>query len=168
MEVVLFDALALLILPAAVLVIACRKVVHGALALGVVSSGVAALLGLLRAEFLALGHLLIYAGGAVSLFLLAGAALNLEERQDRRRRWPAIGVGAVVAGELIACAWRAGGEWAGSAPEGDAASVGGMLFDPFLLPLEILSLILVISLAGSIALARREERAEGEAEARRD
>lgn len=159
MESIIFGILALLTLLTAILVVACRSPMHSALALAGSSAGVAALLALLNAHFLALAQLLIGTGGIGVLCLFVTAALNLEREKSRRQRrgsiFVAAALGAILLGLLGGHLWSVGLA-AEESPPGDAAALGHLLFGEYLLPLWIVAVLLLVALVGVLLLARKE------------
>lgn len=167
-EAVAFYTLAVLILGFAVLVVTARNTVHSVLFLVMNFLAVAALYVVLRAEFLAVIQVLVYAGGIVVLYLFVVMLVNLkrppEAHQDRRRR---SRLGLLVAGvllaQLVAIAASSLRGAAGARPAGAAAvgggnvqQVGWSLYVDYLVPFEVASMLLLAAMIGAIILARRE------------
>ena len=128
----------------------------------------------LSAEFLAVAQLLIYAGGIVVLFLFVVMLVEMTKYKEKglfqsqaKVAIPVVAVGAVV---IISVFWKtvfgAGADTAltlrpGLAQGLDVASqnaqaVSRGLFAQFLLPFEILSVILLVALVGAVVLAKTE------------
>jgi NADH-quinone oxidoreductase subunit J len=144
-------------------VVTARNVVRAALYLVVTLSAVAGVYLLLAAEFLAWVQVLIYVGAIVILFLfglmLTKAPIGREALDNQRRGVAFLVAAAILAGlvYLIEGAF----EW--DAPridplEGSVASVGSSLFSRFVLPFEVISLLLLAALIGAIVLSRKEDR----------
>ena len=160
-----FAALALVALGSAVIVVAARRVVASALALVLCFLAVAGLFFLQGAEFLGAVQVLLYAGSIVVLFVFVVMLANL--RGEEGGDWsglPAIGatlLGGVVFAQLLAVIGRARGWLAapssGLAPgEGHVQVLGKVLFREYLLPFEVLSVILLAALFGLIVIGRRK------------
>jgi NADH-quinone oxidoreductase subunit J len=129
------------------------------LALSIVS--LAGLFVLLHAFFLAAVQILVYAGAVMVLFLFVIMLLDLKE--ETRRHYKTFGVVtgtlAVVALAVIAVrAIASSGVGAGLQPqaEGGTAPLGRLLFSQFLLPFEIVSVLLLVAMVGVILLSKRD------------
>ena len=133
---------------------------HGALFLVGNLFCVAVLYLLLRAEFLALAQVIVYAGAIMVLFIFAimllipGRAESGPDPLARARRL-ALPVAAVFGITVILAAARRTGSPAGAAPEGGIGAVGRLLFTDYLFPFEVTSLVLLAALVGALTLARR-------------
>jgi len=160
-----FAALALVALGSALVVVAARRVVASALALVLCFLAVAGLFILQGAEFLGAVQIMLYAGSIVVLFVFVVMLANL--RGDEGSDWsglPAVGaalLGGVVFAQLLAVIARARGWLAapsdGLAPgEGHVQVLGKVLFREYLLPFEVLSVILLAALFGLIVIGRRK------------
>jgi NADH-quinone oxidoreductase subunit J len=122
----------------------------------------AGLFVLLHAFFLAAVQVLVYAGAVMVLFLFVIMLLDLKEEQ--RRRIPvlsaALGLLAVVAiaSVVIGRLWNGPFINAVSAPttEGTTSILGESLFTQYVLPFEIVSLVLLVAMIGAILLSKKE------------
>ena len=138
---VLFGLLGAVAVAAALLVVTTKQLVHAALWLVVALGAVAGCYLLLSAEFVAWVQVLIYVG-AVVVLLLFGLMLT---------RAP-IGVSADLDGPPLQ------GEHidVGDGGRGSSASAGTALFRAWVLPFEVLSVLLLAALVGAIVLSRRD------------
>jgi NADH-quinone oxidoreductase subunit J len=147
----------------AIMVITRKNVMHAALFLLLTFACVGATYVLLRAELLAAVQVLVYAGAVTVLFLFAILLVNIP-RVVRLRQWNRqTAVAVVIAGLtglwLIIATTRTFGKLelpAGAAdqPLGTPQAIGQLLFADFMLPFEIVSLILLAAMVGAIFLAR--------------
>lgn len=169
-----FVLVGLVVLGSGMLVVTVRNLVHAALWLLVCMGAVAVEYLLLGAELLAWVQVLIYAGAVIVLFLfglmLTKAPIGPTEELDVKHRWPAALVGLGAAGTLITVVVRAYQHtWfdpRGAVPRGRADAIGSQLFRFWVLPFEVLSVLLLAALVGAIVLSRRQresEAREGEA-----
>ena len=159
---VLFVLLGVVAVAAAGLVALASDVVHCALWLVVAMGALAGLYLLLAAEFVALVQILVYAGAVVVLLLFAlmltrasaGAVPDRAVAHPVRAAVVAVGSGAGLLGTFAAgfggdrLAIRAG-------DIGTTHRIGARLFGSWVLPFEILSVLLLAALIGAIALSRR-------------
>ncbi|HKB52820.1 MAG TPA: NADH-quinone oxidoreductase subunit J [Ramlibacter sp.] len=147
---------------ATVMVIASTHAVHALLYLIVSLLAVALLFYPLGAPFAALLEVIIYAGAIMVLFVFVTMMLNLGAAAvGQERRWlravpwggPAL-LAAILLGEL---AWVLAGNHAlTAAATVDAHAVGAALFGPYLLGVELGSLLLLAGLLGAWHLRRRD------------
>ena len=121
----------------------------------------AGLFVLLNAFFLAAVQILVYAGAVMVLFLFVIMLLDLKEEERRRLNRVALVLGGVsvlgLAGILIRALAGATGTAGSAAPvEGSTAALGRILFRNYLLPFEIVSVLLLVAVVGVILLSRKE------------
>ncbi|HEY0510490.1 MAG TPA: NADH-quinone oxidoreductase subunit J [Thermoanaerobaculia bacterium] len=162
METVIFFLFAALAVVSAVVVVAHRNPIYSTLSLVLTLFAVAALFVLLGAPFLGAVQILVYAGAIVVLFLFVIMLLNLQKEETAHtdlgaQLWTA-GLGAVVfLGMLGLLFWRAGSP-AAPALSQEHVSLQGlatMLFGDYLLPFEIVGLLLLVAVIGATVAARR-------------
>jgi NADH-quinone oxidoreductase subunit J len=158
---VVFTLLGVVTVGSAVLVVTSRNVVRAALWLVVTLGALAGCYLVLTAELVAIVQLLIYVGAVVVLLLFAvmftrapiGVAVDL----DTGNRPVAAVVALATAGLLIALlvdAFRAAYVDVRTAIPGGAATIGGAVFRTWVLPFEVVSVLLLAALVGAIVLSR--------------
>lgn len=175
----LFIIFALIAVVAALGVILSRKPVYSALFLLVNFATLAAMYIMLRAQFLAMVQIIVYAGAIVVLFLFVVMLIGSGElsRGDRRdtetreggatspRRVPVSRIVAVALAVLLLAGVGYGlitGQLyptQGSPAAFDAGSVeaiGAVLYTEYLLPFELASVLLLVGMIGAVVLARNE------------
>jgi NADH:ubiquinone oxidoreductase subunit 6 (subunit J) len=165
----IFFFLAALILSCGSIVVFSKNIVHSGFSLLGTFAGVAGLYGLLSANFVAAVQILVYAGGVLIVILFA--IMLTRGIQDARNSNPSTGlipailIGLIVAGILIVIAigfpWKTKSitEIGSTVP-----SIGHALLDRYLIPFEILSVLLLAVLIGAVMLVRKEIKTEGEKE----
>lgn len=160
MEWVVFLGVALGAIASAIGLVVRRNPLHGALYLVANLACVAVLYLVLRAEFLALTQIIVYAGAIMVLFVFAIFVLipsRAETGPDplrAARRW-AVPFAAVLGLLVVALiATRTPGA-PGGAPRGVAGAIGERLFTVYLVPFEITSVLLLAALVGALVLAKR-------------
>jgi NADH-quinone oxidoreductase subunit J len=138
-----------------------RNPVTSAMFLVLAIVSLAGLFVLLHAFFLAAVQILVYAGAVMVLFLFVIMLLDLKE--EVRRKFKVFGVvtGAVSVGALAVMALRAiwvSGVGQGLTPQGEGAtgSLGQLLFTRYLLPFEIVSILLLVAMVGVILLSKKD------------
>ena len=168
-QLFVFYALAALTVGSAALVVTRRNPVHSALALVVAFLGVAGIYVVLEAEFIAAAQVLVYAGGIMVLFLFVIMLVDLEERGRtvapvlRRRRVRAVVFSAALTALLVAVLLVSffnlgypapSGAGEALATEGNLSAVAVALFDHYVLPFEVASVLLLVAMIGAVVLAK--------------
>jgi NADH-quinone oxidoreductase subunit J len=164
---VVFVLLALVAVGSALLVVTTRNMVHAALWLVVTLGAIAGIYLVLAAEFLAWVQVLIYVGAVVVLLLFAlmltKAPTGPQPDLDVARTVPAAVV-AVLVGALLVATVVAGFSDVALDLEGtvvgSAQSTGATVFEKWVLPFEVLSVLLLAALIGAIVLSRGDETVE--------
>jgi NADH-quinone oxidoreductase subunit J len=160
---IIFTIASAVAVAATVLVITRTNAVHALLYLIVSLLSVALVFYTLGAPFVAVLEVIIYAGAIMVLFLFAIMILNLgQQASEQERLWlqpaawrgPAVLV-TVLAIELVYLFVTAGGQLP---PDGavEPREVGIALFGPYLLGVELASMLLLAGLVGAYHLGRRQ------------
>jgi NADH-quinone oxidoreductase subunit J len=156
--VVAFYALAILTLGSALMVATVRDLVHAVLFLVLSFVGVAGLYITLSADFVAVVQVLIYVG-AISVLMLFAILLTPRSGRDNASVPYAAPIGA-LAGLIGAVIIFVGlkTDWTkadgGNNFETTAAEIGRALLDPYVIPFEVASVLLVVAMLGAILLVR--------------
>jgi NADH-quinone oxidoreductase subunit J len=167
---VVFAVQAVFMIFAAIRVVTTKNIVHAALWLVVVLGGVGINYLLLQAEFVAITQFLVYLGAIIVLFLfgimLTRAPLGRSDDLDNGQK----AIGAVVGLALLGVISYAlietfsddkmtfaayAGE-AGANSNGRTQVVSDTIFGSYLVPFEMISVLLLAALIGAIVLARRD------------
>jgi NADH-quinone oxidoreductase subunit J len=172
-EQVLFYIFAAIAVMSAIFVITLKNVVHSAVALAATLLSVAGIFLTLRAEFLAGVQVIVYVGGILVLFIFVIMLISVEravaERQFNRQWLVALITSLLLIGQLAFVVWR--GKDSLVVPEAEPAQsvlgvtgnsqlVGETLYGQYLLPFEIASVLLLVAIVGSVALAKRKTQAQ--------
>jgi len=156
-----FGLLAVVMTFSSIRVVTSKNVVHCALYLVMVLAGVAGIYILLAAEFLAAVQVLVYIGAIVVLFLfgimLTRAPIGRSAGLDNDQRALAAMVGLAVAGLLGALLIDGfGDKKINLAGPQRSADVGLAIFQSYVIPFEVISVLLLAALVGAVVLARRD------------
>jgi NADH-quinone oxidoreductase subunit J len=153
---VAFGVIAAIVIVGALRVVTTNNVVHAALWLVAVLTGVGASFLLLGAEFVGVTQLLIYVGAIVVLFLF-GIMLTRAPTLTGSG-WPmGVVVAVPIAGVLTYTLIDAfGADHIGDNTRQLTAQVSDSLFQNYLIPFEVVSVLLLAALIGAIVLARKE------------
>ncbi len=174
MELVVFILASAMVVAGAVGVIVRSNPVHAALSLVLTLFGVAVHFVALEAHFLAAVQIIVYAGAIVVLFLFVIMLLGVDKAEDLSiepfpiQRPLAAVVGIGVAGLVIAAVARAKDTIAQGAPleaDGDQniQALARNLFSDHVFAFEFTSILLVVAVAGTVLLTRKEKRREVDA-----
>ncbi|MBM3833330.1 MAG: NADH-quinone oxidoreductase subunit J [Verrucomicrobia bacterium] len=143
-----------------------RNPITSAMFLVLTIASMAGLFVLLHAFFLAAVQVLVYAGAVIVLFLFVIMLLDVKEEERRKLKLAGLITGvAAVAAVLgiflkVFSLGRTGlAANAAAAPlEGGTAPLGKLLFTEYLLPFEILSVLLLVAMVGVILLSKKDLR----------
>ena len=138
-----------------------RNPVTSAMFLVLTIISMAGLFVLLHAFFLAAVQILVYAGAVIVLFLFVIMLLDLKEEERRKIKLFGIVAGLVSVGTIAAIFLknlRAMPLNASSAPavEGGTAALGQLLFSQYVLPFEVVSVLLLVAMTGVILLSKKD------------
>jgi NADH-quinone oxidoreductase subunit J len=118
----------------------------------------------LGAEFIAMAQMIVYGGAVMVLFVFVIMLLNAGAEKASNKSWFAriTGVpllllfvavlGFVIREVLPPLRSVQFGSWT----EGTAQRIGQMLFTEYLLPFEVISILILIAILGAVVLAQRE------------
>jgi NADH-quinone oxidoreductase subunit J len=150
-------------------VVTTKNVVHAALYLVVVLGSVGALYVLLAAEFVAVVQLLVYVGAIVVLFLfgvmLTRAKIGHEGELDNDQRIAGAITGLFLLGILSYVLVdyfgddklpKLGASRVALKNARGTGPVGNAIFSTYLVPFEVVSVLLLAALVGAIVLARKD------------
>src|SRR5262245_9153077 len=162
MENIIFFLFAALALGSAIVVVVHRSPVYSTLSLVLTLFSTAVLFVLLGAPFLGALQILVYAGAIVVLFLFVIMLLNLQKQESGRtaksaQLWMSL-LGAVVfAGMVMLLVWQAGSQPLNPLTEEQVSlkNLATALFSDYLLPFEIVGLLLLVAVVGATVAARR-------------
>ena len=141
-----------------------RSPVTSAMFLVLTIISMAGLFVLLHAFFLAAVQVLVYAGAVMVVFLFVIMLLDLKEDERRHFNKVAVGLGGLsalaIAGSLVASVVKSVpvSATAGRMAEGDTKALGRLLFESHVLPFEILSVLRLVAMVGSILITKKDLR----------
>ncbi len=145
----------------ALIAVLTRRIIRSVAGLALCCLGLAGLYYFLNSPFLALMEILIYIG-AVCVTIIFGVMLSEPdevapaEQRGRERWWG--GIALLVS---LAIFWGVSrlslqGRWPAPAPaaDGSVQAIGIALLTPYSLPLELISLVLLVAILGALVIAR--------------
>jgi NADH:ubiquinone oxidoreductase subunit 6 (subunit J) len=161
-EAVVFWVLSAVLAGSALAVVLSTNLFHAVLWLALALTGTAGMFLLLNAEFLAAVQLLLYAGGVVTIVVFAIVVTErlVGERitQTNRRIGGGAFVAAALAGVIINTIWEQPLAITKPPMADDLTrTVGERVLTQFVLPFELLALLMLAALLSAIYFARPEE-----------
>ena len=161
-EQITFAALSVILVGSALAVVLSKNLFHAVLWLALALTGTAGIFLLLDAEFLAAVQLLLYAGGIITIVVFAIVVTErlIGERLSQTSR--GLGSGALVAAALLAVIVSILLQrQLPSTPlpqTGDRTRMlGEQVLTTYVLPFELLALLMLAAMLGAIYFARPEE-----------
>jgi NADH-quinone oxidoreductase subunit J len=166
MQDLLFYILAFLALVFGFLVVAnpfSRNPVTSAMFLVLTIASLAGLFVLLHAFFLAAVQVLVYAGAVMVLFLFVIMLLDLKVEERRKIKMFGLIGGVISVGAILGIFLKSlANAPLAAAPEltmeGSTIQLGKLLFTQYLLPFEIVSVLLLVAMIGVVLLSKKELR----------
>ena len=164
----LFDSLATIsfygllagLLVTAILTVTVRNLFHAAIFLAFTLLGVAIVYFFLHADFLAGMQILIYVGAIMTLVIFAiMLTVKISDpgiSQTNRQKYPALVLFGLLGAALITAIAKVPWKLAQSAQSTDAVSLGKALMGEYVFPFEVVSIVLLIALVGTIVVARND------------
>ena len=164
MDTILFIIFATVAVVCAFNLVLQKHPISSALSLIGVMGSLAVLYLLLGAEFIAMAQMIVYGGAVMVLFIFVIMLLNAGAEKSSDKGWfaqiaglPLLLAFVAVMGFLIRAALPAMrsvqfGDWVG----GTAENIGRALFTRYLLPFEVISILILIAILGAVVLARKE------------
>ena len=170
MEQIAFYLISAVILAGALAMVASRSLVRSVIWMVISFIGVGALFIMLGAEFVGVVQILVYAGGIVVLFLFVIMLVNLDEvrrMEYLHRQWlPAVLLICLLIAELGFMMWAGSQDSPLPTPDqldatlrgmgGNTETVGMALYTEFILPFEVVSVLLLVAMVGAIYLAKKQ------------
>ena len=141
-----------------------RNLVHSALSLVVTFAGIAGIFLQLHAEFVGFAQVLVYIGAVAILIVFAILLTRSGETPNQAVLAPGWIAGIVISGVVFATlGWAvlSSNAIARGTPDGPAVTVkniGDALMTKYVLPLEVIGLLLTAAMIGAVIIAMKEER----------
>jgi NADH-quinone oxidoreductase subunit J len=168
-ELVVFVLASAMVLGGALGVVLRSNPVHAALSLVLTLFGVAVHFVAQEAHFLAAVQVIVYAGAIVVLFLFVIMLLGVDRSEDisveplsiQRRLGPIVGVAVLglVGASIIVARRTVSTRGAGLEPgEANVRQIATSLFSDYVFAFELVSVLLVIAVVGTVLLTRRPSR----------
>jgi NADH-quinone oxidoreductase subunit J len=160
----IFFFLSIVALYSALMVLMSKKPIHSVLYLTLTFFAIAGHYVLLNAQFLAVVHVIVYAGAIMVLFLFTVMLLNLnKEEVSPKPVWVKIIV--IVTGGMLMVVLIGVFRGYDIAVKGDpfltqiglVKNLGRVLFKDYLLPFELSSILFLTAMVGAVLLGKKEQ-----------
>ncbi len=169
MEATLFYILATLLVVFAILTVTAANPVRSAIYLISALLSMAGFFFLLEAEFVGAVQILVYVGGIMVLFLFVIMLVSVRDMESQRRmsrQWKtALVLGIVLSCELVFFVVQGAQVFSADTIDqqflnlesqtGNTETVGGLLYSTYLLPFEIASILLLVSMIAAVVLTQK-------------
>jgi NADH-quinone oxidoreductase subunit J len=160
---IVFDMLSLCALVSAVFAVYSKETINSALGFMITLLSLAGIFALLSASFLFLIQIIVYVGAILTLILLVIMFLNLKEenlpKEPNKKRYFIVSLLFILPIDFVfikAVSALDRGDF-GVVKEGFGSlkEVGTVLYNDWILPFELVSILLIVSLVGAIVFAKR-------------
>ena len=169
LDKVIFYFFAGIAVASAVLTVTRRNAVHSAIFLITALLATAGIFLQLRAEFLFIVQIILYVGGIMVLFVFVIMLVNLDvavrQIQFARQKWVALVISLALAAQVGLMFWSSGKMPGQGLPTLAAAPADRLtpnseilaksLFETYLLPFEIASVLLLVAMVGAVVMAKK-------------
>jgi NADH-quinone oxidoreductase subunit J len=158
-----FYFLSIVAIFSALMVVFSRNPVHSVLYLVVTFFSIAGHYFLMNSQFLAMVHIIVYAGAIMVLFLYVIMMLNLNtDTEPNKSNW--VKGAAVVTGGLLMLILVVSTKSADQLPVhkemnaniGLISNLGKVLYNEYMLPFEVSSILFLVSMVGAVMLGKKE------------
>jgi NADH-quinone oxidoreductase subunit J len=162
MSLIVFYFIAAIAIAFALLVVFSKNPVHSALYLIVAFFAIAGQYVLLNAQFLAIVHIIVYAGAIMVLLLFVLMLLNLNKETEPQKSVLVKAMAAVASGMLLlTLVGSLRGAVALPAVQnpndalGLVKNLGQVLFTDFVVPFEVSSILFLAAMVGAVMIGKR-------------
>jgi NADH-quinone oxidoreductase subunit J len=161
--VFLFYLLSAIAILGAIMVVASKSPINSVICLIICFLAFAGHYILLNAQFLAIVHIIVYTGAIMVLFLFVIMLLNLNKQNEPHKKIY-VKLMAVISGGLLFLVLVASAKGADTLIQSDAfdgsiglvANLGKVLFNEFLLPFEVSSVLFLSAMIGAVMLGKKD------------
>lgn len=159
----IFGILSFLAIMFALMVVFSRNPVNSVLYLVMTFFCIAGHYLLMNAQFLAIVHIVVYAGAIMVLFLFVIMLMDLNQDSEPQKTWLTKIIAGIAGGVMlfVLVGSLKGAEQMnlavyGPSQIGTVKNLGKVLFSEFLFPFEIASVLLLAAMVGAIMIGKRE------------
>ena len=161
---IIFAVLAMLTIVSSIVMISAHRPIDSALSFIVTLITIAALFGLVNATFLFVVQIIIYAGAILSLILFIIMFLNIKDENlpdEKYKNYWLLGTSLIVIpfGVILIDLILMSDITTNTVADenfGTIKDVGLTLFSKWVLPFELVSILLLVALVGAVTLAKKD------------
>ncbi|RXJ65716.1 NADH-quinone oxidoreductase subunit J [Halarcobacter ebronensis] len=165
MNEIIFIGLSFFAITGAIAMLVYKNPMYSALGLLVSIMSVAGLFALLNATFLFMVQIIVYAGAIMTLILFLLMFLNIKEEHlpKEPKKFFLIGLGVLIMIPFNIVILKAVSNLPNAnmsvveSSFGDIKPIGTILYNDWILAFELISILLLVALVGSIVLAKRKK-----------
>ncbi|HLX11746.1 MAG TPA: NADH-quinone oxidoreductase subunit J [Bacteroidota bacterium] len=160
----IFYLFAFITIVSGAVVVFSRNIIYSAFSLLFTFFGVAGIYVLLSADFLAVAQVLIYVGGILVLLLfgvmLTNKVVDVDMKTGTLQTLPASIIVAITAGSLCGVFYVTDWKISHNTPMYSTTTnaIGEMFMTTYILPFEIVSVVLLVALIGAAYIARKSKK----------
>lgn len=162
---IIFAILALISVVSSIVMISAHRPIDSALSFIVTLISLAALFALVKATFLFVVQIIIYAGAILSLIIFIIMFLNIKDENlpdEKHKNFWLLATSIIIvpfSAILIDLILRSDIALNNASDEkfGSIKDVGMTLFSKWVLPFELVSILLLVALVGAVTLSKRSE-----------
>jgi NADH-quinone oxidoreductase subunit J len=159
---ILFIFLSVLALGSAIMMVTRKNPVHSVLYLVITFFAISGHYVLLNAQFLAIVNIIVYAGAIMVLFLFVVMMMNLnieaEPQKNRLLQFAGVISGGSLLLVLLAALMKTKGTvMIGEGDYGLVKNLGKVLFNDYVVPFEISSVLFLSAMVGAVVISKKEK-----------
>lgn len=165
LNTILFYFFSVIAVGSAILMVTRRNIAHAAIFLVTALLATAGIFLQLQSEFLFIVQIFLYAGGTVVLFLFVTKLVDpgvppVGFMRFDRRRVIATALGLVLALQILFAIFVGRSSlrlpaWQGNISSRNTQAIGDALFHSFIVPFEIVGILLLVAMIGAVIMTRR-------------
>jgi len=172
LELSLFVILALFVLGGAVAMISSKQTLFSAFGFLVAMIGIGGMFALLHNQFLAIAQIMVAVGAVVVFSMLTILTVNAKEKNlpKEPHKWKWMLFSAVLVSPFTLLIYKVLGTLPNRFQEGETVTskvLGKTLFSDWVLPFEILSILLLSAMLAAIVIARKHKQTTHKKQRRR-
>jgi NADH-quinone oxidoreductase subunit J len=164
---ILFSILAIMAIGSALMMVFSKNPVHSVLWLILVFFAISGNYILLNAQFLAVVNIIVYAGAIMVLFLFVVMLMNLNAETEPMKNQRLKLIGVLLGGSLLLLMVAAVKQvdvsnpvQMGAGNEGLVSELGKVLFNQYVIPFELSSVLFLSAIIGAVLIGKKEETQE--------
>lgn len=162
-ESLIFYAIALVTVTSGVLVVTMRNIVHAVIFLALFLLSIAGIYASLRFDFLVVVQVFVFVGAVVVLFLfivmltfkISDLSMIMSNKLSKLAFW--VSGGLFISIIIVLAKTNAFGNLQRQGNPASLKELGTEILTTYVLPFELVSLVLLVALIGAIVIARKEK-----------